>query len=231
MKYKHLFFDLDHTLWDFERNSSEVLKEIYAHYELVNFGVFSSEALVSHFLRINTALWNSYDRGDLEHSFIRQHRFRLVFESLGAVLPDFITDLGDTYLTLLPQKKHLLDGALDVLEYAQAKGYVLHLVTNGFDSIQSSKMRSSGIDHFFRNVITNDKAQAKKPDPRIFACALDFAGAQCHDCVMIGDNWEADIMGAKRFGMDTIFYNPEGLVFDEAPTFNIRHLLELKRIL
>lgn len=231
MKYKHLFFDLDHTLWDFERNSSETLAQIYLEYNLVNSGVTCCDDLVSTFLRINTELWHAFDHGRLEHSYIREHRFRLVFEALNVTLPAFSTQLGERYLEQLPKKSYLLDGALDILEYSARRGYVLHLVTNGFDSIQRTKMASSGIDHFFQNVITYDKANAKKPDPKIFACALEFAGASAAECVMIGDNWDADIIGAKRYGLDTIFYNPAGVKFDEEPTFDILHLKELKQIL
>jgi putative hydrolase of the HAD superfamily len=231
MKYKHLFFDLDHTLWDFERNSSEALTQIYGDYDLLELGVTSCDDLIATFLRINTDLWQAFDQGRLEHSYIREHRFRLVFEALDLSMPHFCKQLGESYLELLPKKSYLLDGALDVLEYSVRRGYILHLVTNGFDSIQRAKMASSGIDHFFKNVITYDKANAKKPDPKIFTCALEYAGAKVEECVMIGDNWEADIVGAKRCGLDTIFYNPGGVKFDEVPTFDIVHLRELKEIL
>jgi putative hydrolase of the HAD superfamily len=231
MKYKHLFFDLDHTLWDFERNSSETLAQIYTEYNLLNSGVTCCDDLVSTFLRINTELWHAFDHGRLEHSYIREHRFRLVFEALNVTLPTFCKQLGESYLEQLPQKSYLLDGALDILEYSVQRGYALHLVTNGFDSIQRTKMAISGIDHFFQNVVTYDKANAKKPDPKIFACALDSAGAGAGECIMIGDNWEADILGAKRYGLDTVFYNPAGIKFDEKPTFDILHLNELKQIL
>lgn len=231
MKYKHLFFDLDHTLWDFERNSSETLSQIYQDYDLQSSGVTSCHELITTFLRINTELWHAFDHGRLEHSYIREHRFRLVFEALNVALPSFCVQLGESYLEMLPTKSNLLDGALDILEYSKERGYTLHLVTNGFDSIQRAKLESSGITHFFQNIITYDKANAKKPDPKIFACAINFAKASVDECVMIGDNWDADIVGAKRYGLDTIFYNPAGVKFDEQPTFDILHLNELRRIL
>jgi putative hydrolase of the HAD superfamily len=143
----------------------------------------------------------------------------------------FGSSLGEEYLKLLPQKSHLLDGAVALLDYCAEKDYQLHIVTNGFDSIQASKMQSSGIHHYFRHVITNEKAGAKKPDAQIFAYALEAANAQPHESLMIGDNWEADIMGALRFGMDAAFYNPKKLTFDRTPTYDVQHLDDLKLIL
>ncbi|HEV7346789.1 YjjG family noncanonical pyrimidine nucleotidase [Telluribacter sp.] len=231
MKYKHLFFDLDHTLWDFERNSSESLLEIFDRFALTGHGVTSCDEFISTFSRVNLALWKSFDQGTHPHSYIRENRFRMVFEAMGLGEPSCCTQLGEAYLELLPRKKYLLEGATEVLDYAAGRGYVLHIVTNGFDHIQASKMQHSGILHYFKNIITNEKAQAKKPDPRIFAYALEMARARHQECIMIGDNWEADILGAKRFGLDTVYYNPVGLCFEEVPTHDIRQLNELKTIL
>ncbi|MEZ4903038.1 MAG: YjjG family noncanonical pyrimidine nucleotidase [Spirosomataceae bacterium] len=231
MKYKHLFFDLDHTLWDFERNSSECLTEIYHGFELVNHGVLTLGDFVRTFLAINTQLWADFDKGRLPHGFIREHRFRLVFEALGIQNLTIGQEMGEEYLRLLPQKSHLLNGAIDLLDYCVAQNYQLHIVTNGFDSIQASKMQSSGIHHYFENVITNEKAGAKKPEARIFEYALTAANAHPTESLMIGDNWEADIMGALRFGIDAAYYNPQKLAFEKTPTYNIQHLEELKSIL
>ncbi|RDB04172.1 YjjG family noncanonical pyrimidine nucleotidase [Runella aurantiaca] len=230
-KYKHLFFDLDHTLWDFERNSSESLTDIYHGFELINHGVMSLGDFVRAFLEINTKLWDDFDHGRIAHSYIREHRFRLVFEALNVKNVAFGSALGEEYLKLLPQKSHLLDGAVELLEYCASKDYQLHIVTNGFDSIQASKMQSSGIHHYFQQVVTNEKAGAKKPDAQIFAYALQAADAQPHESLMIGDNWQADILGALRFGMDAAFYNPKKLVFDQQPTYDVQHLDELKSVL
>jgi YjjG family noncanonical pyrimidine nucleotidase len=231
MKYKHLFFDLDHTLWDFERNSSESLEEIYTNMSLMSHGVTSMEEFISSFLRINTRLWNDFDQGKLQHSYIRENRFRMVFNELGLECPANHAEIGECYLNALPNKKHLLQGALETLGYAQQAGYHLHIVTNGFTEIQARKMASSGISHFFRNVITFENAKAKKPDPGIFEYALKAAEATTEECLMIGDNWVADIMGAQKLGIDTVYYNPAGLKFDQDPTYDIRRLQELTYIL
>jgi len=230
MKYKHLFFDLDHTLWDFERNSSESLKDIFHNSNLTSHGVNSLELFVQSFLRINTELWDKFDRGLLHHTYIRENRFKMVFEELGVLCPENHEEIGEIYLQTLPGKKHLLEGALELLDYVSEKGYNLHIVTNGFNDIQAKKISSSGISHFFQNLITFENANAKKPDPKIFAYALDVSGALPEESIMIGDNWIADVLGAKQFGLDTVYVNPAGLKFEESPTYDIRRLEELKAI-
>ena len=231
MKYKHLFFDLDHTLWDFERNSSESLTEIYHNASLTEHGVSSMESFIQSFLQINTRLWEDFDKGKLHHGYIRENRFKMVFAELGIACPPHHIEIGESYLNTLPTKKHLLEGALNALLHAKSAGYRMHIVTNGFTDIQAKKIASSGISHFFENVVTFESANAKKPDPGIFAYALQKAEASAEECIMIGDNWVADIMGAKQFGLDTIYYNPAGLKFDEQPTYDIRRLEELMIIL
>lgn len=231
MKYKHLFFDLDHTLWDFERSSAESLTEVYHTFKIAQLGVGSLDDFISTYLRINYQLWRELERNEIPHTHIREHRFRLVMEDLGIQAATDYRPMEETYIDLLPTKSYLMDGALDVLDHARNKGYLLHILTNGFEVVQGKKMQSSGIYDYFTHVITNEKAQARKPDRRIFEYALTCAGAPCHECLMIGDNWEADIMGARNFGMDTVYYNPEGTPFEEAPTHDIRHLRELMEIL
>ncbi|TLU98047.1 YjjG family noncanonical pyrimidine nucleotidase [Dyadobacter luticola] len=231
MKYKHIFFDLDHTLWDFERNSSESLEEIFHKLTLSQYGITSMEHFITSFLKINMALWNDFDQGKLHHTYIRENRFKLVFEELGVECPPNHTEIGELYLLALPDKKHLLEGALDLLNYVTAAGYRLHIITNGFNEIQAKKIASSQIGHFFEHVVTFETANAKKPDPAIFEFALDATKALKHESIMVGDNWVADIMGAKKVGLDTVYLNPAGLKFDESPTYDIRRLEELMYIL
>ncbi|MCF2445274.1 YjjG family noncanonical pyrimidine nucleotidase [Dyadobacter sp. CY345] len=230
MKYRHLFFDLDHTLWDFERNSSESLTDIFHNSNLTSHGITSLDHFVQSFLRINTELWDKFDRGLIHHTYIRENRFKMVFEELGVSCPNNHEEIGEVYLQTLPQKKHLLEGALELLDYVSGKGYNLHIVTNGFNDIQAKKIASSGISHFFQNIVTFENANAKKPDPKIFAYALEVSGAVPEESIMIGDNWIADVLGAKQFGLDTVYVNPAGLTFEETPTYDIRRLEELKAI-
>ena len=231
MKYKHIFFDLDHTLWDFEKNSTESLDEIYYNWSLEKHGIASAVRFIDTFKRINSGLWAAFDLGHVPHAYIRENRFRLVFEELGIECPDNHLHLNEVYLQILPTKKYLLDGAMNVLEYLSNKGYVMHIITNGFTEVQSRKIAASGIGHFFVNVVTNEIANAKKPDPKIFEYALAAANASKESSIMIGDNWVADIEGARKAGIDAVYYNPANLQFEEKPDYNIQHLNELMHIL
>jgi len=228
--YKHLFFDLDHTLWDFDRNSAECIAELFDTFQLADLGIASSDEFSRHFISINKQLWAEYDQNRIEHSYIRQHRFPMVFRALGVDESAVHADLNTEYLRLLPQKAHLLESAKEVLEYLDGR-YDMHIITNGFAEIQAVKMASSNITHYFTHVITSENANAKKPDPMVFQYALEISGANVGESLMIGDNYEADILGAKGVGLDTVFYNPEGRQVTDSPTYDIRHLNELLTIL
>lgn len=186
---------------------------------------------ITTYLRINYQLWRELELGKIPHGHIREQRFRRVLEEFGVHADVDFKPMEEAYLEMLPTKSYLIDGSLEVLDYARDKGYQLHILTNGFDFIQGRKMQSAGIFDYFVHIITNEKAQARKPDPRIFEYAIQCAGASYRDCLMIGDNWEADILGAKRAGMDTVYYNPLGNTFEESATHDIRHLRELMVIL
>ncbi len=228
--YKHLFFDLDHTLWDFDRNSAESIQEIYEVHRMGDMGVPSAAAFAEKFILINRQLWADFDQNRITHAYIREHRFPLVFQALD--LTDFsgCAGLNEAYLQRLPRKAHLTDSAREVLDHLQGR-YTMHIITNGFDEIQAVKLASSSIDHYFVNIVTNERAGAKKPDPRIFTYAMQVSEATFPESLMIGDNYEADILGAKAVGMDTVFYNPAGMVVADKPTFDIQHWRELMAIL
>ncbi|NIJ51104.1 YjjG family noncanonical pyrimidine nucleotidase [Dyadobacter arcticus] len=230
MKYKHIFFDLDHTLWDFDKNSSESLEEIFYQLTLDQYGIGSFDGFVRSFLKINTSLWEGFDQGKLHHTYIRENRFKMVFEELGVDCPPNHIEIGELYIRTLPDKKHLLEGALDLLNHIFSSGYRMHIITNGFNGMQARKIASSEIGHFFDNIITFETAQAKKPDPAIFEFALDIANATRQESIMVGDNWVADILGAKKVGLDTAYFNPARLKFDESPTYDIQRLEELMHI-
>jgi YjjG family noncanonical pyrimidine nucleotidase len=234
--YKHLFFDLDHTLWDFDRNSAESIAELYKQHRLGEFGIESPEAFSEAFISVNRKLWRAFDLNEITHAYIREKRFSLVLSALG--LDDLtessgrgFPDLNEGYLQLLPRKAHLTDAARDLLDHLHGR-YEMHIITNGFDDIQALKLASSEIAHYFTHVVTNEKSGGyKKPDPRIFEYALTLAGASVPESLMIGDNYEADIQGAQAVGLDTVFYNPKGEVVEVVPTHEIRHWRELMAII
>lgn len=229
--YKHLFFDLDHTLWDFDRNSAESIAELYEQHRLADLGIKSPEAFAETFITVNRRLWRAFDLNELTHAYIREHRFPLVFEALGITDVSCCPELNEGYLHRLPRKAHLTEAARELLDHLHGR-YEMHIITNGFDEIQAVKLASSEIAHYFTHVVTNGSAGGyKKPDRRIFEYALQVAGATVPTSLMIGDNYEADILGAQSAGLDTVFYNPKGEVFEVQPTHEIRHWNELMIIL
>ncbi|SOD92871.1 YjjG family noncanonical pyrimidine nucleotidase [Spirosoma fluviale] len=228
--YKHLFFDLDHTLWDFDRNSAECIVELYDTFQLANLGIESAAEFSRHFIAINRQLWSDFDKNLIEHTYIRKHRFPLVFRAMGVDESAVHADLNVEYLKLLPRKPHLLESAKELLDYLNGR-YTMHIITNGFAEIQAVKMDSAEIAHYFTHVITSENANAKKPNPLVFQYAMEISGTNASESLMIGDNYEADILGAKGVGLDTVFYNPQGQQVNDPPTYDIRHWKELMAIL
>jgi putative hydrolase of the HAD superfamily len=230
MRYRHVFFDLDHTLWDFDKNAAESLGELYLKYALHRVGNFSENDFINQFLRVNNQLWDQYNVGKLTQQQLRETRFTLVLEALG--ISDFpeCRRLGEDYLHISPQKPHLIPFAKEVLEYLRQK-YALHLITNGFSDMQAIKTNSAGITSYFQEVITSERAGCRKPQRKIFDYALQVTRAEPEESVMIGDSWDCDMVGARNAGLDHIFYNPSGTKVEASPTFEIRCLSELFRIL
>jgi putative hydrolase of the HAD superfamily len=231
--YRHLLFDLDHTLWDFDRNSNETLTQMHAHYGMA--AQVSVQAFTHTFIEVNNALWEKHNANIIDQQTLRTTRFPLVFEALGLEMPASSHDLSEMYLSIMPRKPHVLPYAIEILEYLKPK-YQLHIITNGFPEIQGIKLRSAGIAHYFDLVITSEVAGCKKPDKGVFEYALRALQILPADCLMIGDNWEADIVGGRNAGIDQVFFNPNmppNLPAGDASTktFYIRSLLELRDFL
>ncbi len=230
MAYKHLFFDLDHTLWDFERNSGETLAELHEEFALAQYGLVSVTDFQRVFCTTNVELWRAYDTNQISQTELRHSRFRRVFSALGVENHACCDNLNAAYLNRCPQKGHLIEYAAELLDYL-APRYTLHVITNGFDEIQSLKMKHAGLTRYFRCVTTSQNSGAKKPDVRIFTHALNRAGCGAGESLMIGDNCETDIAGGRAAGLDTVFYNPTRVSTTEQPTYTIHHLRELTAIL
>ena len=228
--YKHIFFDLDNTLWDFNRNSTEVLEELYRKHNLTSLGVTSFEDFHSKYRIRNEMMWEQYRLGKIDKITLRDQRFSLTFWDLG-LEPDTIPrELSDDYIRISPTKNHLFPHAQEVLTYLKEK-YVLHIITNGFAEAQHIKLQSSNLSHYFSNIIISEHTGFKKPDPRIFHLAADSAGAMPADCLMIGDSLEVDIAGARDAGWDTVYFNPSGIAHSDKPTYEIGSLDALSTFL
>jgi putative hydrolase of the HAD superfamily len=228
--YKCILFDLDHTLWDYETNSREALSELYLEFGLKEKGIESEPDFLQTFYVVNNELWDLYDRGQLHRDVIRLERFHKIFLSLGLDDYDLSLRLSAEYLIHSPKKKNLIEGCKETLDYLQAK-YPMVIVTNGFDEIQSTKLSSSGIDHYFKDVVTSARAGHKKPAREIFDFALSENKVAHHEAIMIGDNLLTDIAGARNASVDTVFFNPAKVKHEAEVNYEIQSLTELMNFL
>ena len=219
-----IFFDLDHTLWDFDRNSLLALARVFSKHK-INLEVKKFAAVYE---PINEAYWKLFReekltkeqlrRGRLTDSF-KQFEMRFSFRKIDA--------MADSYIDELPVDNHLFDGAIEILDYLREK-YTLHIITNGFEEVQHIKLKNSGIHSYFKTITSSEEVGVKKPNPVIFRRALEKADVEKEESLMIGDSFEADILGAEASGMKTLFYNyreekvPKGYQY-------IDNLLEIKK--
>ena len=231
MKYKHLFFDLDHTLWDFDANAKETLIEIYRLFKLEEKKIHPFEEFYTTYLKHNSILWDRYNNGFItseELKWRRMWRTLLDFK----IGDEFLAkQISAKFLDVLPTKKILFDYTIEILEYLAGKKYSIHLITNGFEKTQWSKITNSNIAKYFTNVITSEISSCIKPSKEMFDYAITKAGATLQESIMIGDNLDADIQGAINAGMDSIFVNHINATTELKPTYTIYHLRELEDIL
>ena len=232
LKYKHLFFDLDHTIWDFETNAKQTLFELY-DVELAQKLGTTFDVFFERYSHHNHQLWARYEKGFIgveELKWKRMWRALLDFKVADETLSK---KLSVQFLNILPTKKEVFAHTFEILDYLTQKKYELHLITNGFEAIQQAKLKSSGLQKYFGAVITSESSNSLKPKKEIFEYAFLKTGATCYNSLMLGDNQEADIMGAINVGMDTVFVNHinASLNIPKLPTHVITHLSELKNIL
>ena len=228
---EHIFFDLDHTLWDFERNSTETLQEMYQEFDIGVLTNASDEEFLEAFSNANAELWGLYNYSKVTKEDIRDKRFPMAFERLGGDPSDFPKNLGQLYLDRCPTKPHLMPYTFEILDYLQdQQKYKLHILTNGFSDTQAVKLERSGIAKYFESVVTSESTGHKKPDRRIFDYAINLAKAELPNSVMIGDNLLTDIAGAREIGMKNIFYNYGKVEHFHQVDYEITHLEELKKL-
>ena len=200
---KHVFFDLDHTLWDFDKNSGLTFKKIF---ELNNINI-ELGTFLEVYEPINLKYWKLYREERVSKPDLRYGRLKEAFDTLGvSVNDDMINYLSEAYIDYLTTFNHLFEGAIEILEYLQYK-YHLHIITNGFEEAQERKMQNSKIRSYFKTVTNSEMVGVKKPNPKIFNYALNSAEANPNESIMIGDSLEADIAGAQKVGMRTIHFD------------------------
>jgi len=225
---KHIFFDLDHTIWDFDKNAQETLTELYHQYELHAIGLSSCESFIERYTENNQLLWAEYHMGRITKERLRAERFHKTFIELGVAPEHVPQQFEEDYVRFSPTKTNLFEGSEKVLAYLQQK-YTLHIISNGFKETTLIKMDLCNLNPYFSNVIISEDVGVNKPDRAIFEYALNKAGAEKEESIMIGDSIEADIRGAQAFGMKAIFFNPLNKDKPADVEWQILHLEELMR--
>lgn len=231
MAYKDLFFDLDHTLWDFELNSKETMQELYENHKIASLGITDFDAFFNIYTAHNHRLWDRYAKGFIKQEELRWKRIYLSLLDFKIANEQLSKAMSIEFLKILPTKKKLFPYTIEILNYLKEKNYSLHLITNGFESVQFQKIQNAQIAHFFTEVITSEVSNSLKPNKEIFEYALKSSKATLAESIMIGDNETADIQGGINIGMDTVFVNHLNVAPTLPATYTITHLKELEVIL
>jgi putative hydrolase of the HAD superfamily len=224
---EHVFFDLDHTLWDFEKNSDLAFKKVFdKHSVTINLDDF-----LEIYKPLNKQYWKLYREEKVSKSVLRYERLKKTFDALDFIVSDGLIDLiAVEYLDFLSDFNHLFENTIEILEYLRSK-YQLHIITNGFEEIQMKKLQNSKILRYFDVVVTSESLGYKKPNPKVFNYAIEKANAQNITSIMIGDSIEADIEGALNFGMKAIHVNFEKEKVNNVNFNSITSLLDIKKYL
>lgn len=225
-KYKHLFFDLDHTLWDFETNSKEALSEIFQNNDLEIRTQVSFDKFLEKYYVINDEMWDLYRKDEISKVQLRDDRFYNTLLEFGVDDRALSKEIGKFYVKTSPYKTNLFEGCHELLTQLQEE-FELHIITNGFEEVQFIKLDCCGLTPYFNEIITSEKAGYKKPEPQIFQYALDKSGSKIEESLMIGDGVETDILGANKFGMDQLYFDPHKVGKKVKATYRVEHLLEI----
>lgn len=228
---KHVFFDLDRTLWDFEKNTLTILYHLFEKTPELNKNGNKFQ-FVKRYKSNNSLCWSAYYRGKITKEQLRVKRFQLTLENYFINNINLAIDLNNQYIEQGPKQKGLLPNANEILEFLHQKNYSLHIITNGFTESQLIKLKSNKIYHYFNVIICSDEVGFHKPDKRIFELAVKKAKASNENSVYIGDNFHADIIGAKNANITPIYFNPKEKksISKNRDYFTINNLIELKQL-
>ena len=228
--YKHIFFDLDRTLWDFDAASEVAFERIYEKYGLKQRGVPSAHDFHMVYHPLNERLWELYRADQITKEELNRVRFLKPLEHYGIHDVELADRLSEDYVYWSPRIVRLVPGTMELLDYLKPK-YHLHLITNGFQEVQHIKLGGSGLEPYFETRTVSEEVGVKKPNPEIFRYALRKAGALPEESLMIGDEMAVDIDGARAAGLDTLLFNPTGATVDGERTYEVKELREIMGIL
>lgn len=224
-----IFFDLDHTIWDFEKNAAETLMELFDTYRFHSLGIASATEFIDTYNRNNHRLWAQYHHGEITKAELREARFADTFREFGLDPKWFPTAFEEDYLRLCPQKTNLFPHAHETLGYLQEK-YTLHLISNGFGDASEAKITTCDLRKYFNTIVISERVGFHKPHPQIFHHAVGNASTTISNSVMIGDSIDADVRGAQNVGMDAIYFNPNNAEVPTDVKQSISMLNELKQL-
>lgn len=228
--YQHIFFDLDRTLWDFNKNSEISLNQLFRDYGLQqSFGSFIF--FKSRFDYHNGKLWNAYYQNRLKKEELMYRRFYLTLKEAGCDDLELAKEIAADFIDISPLQTSIFPNAHETLSYLRNKGYQLHIITNGFNEVQDRKLSNCDLDQYFTQVITSEDAGANKPSSQIFDYAMNLVDCQPEECIMIGDDLKTDIAGAQKSNIDQIYFNNSRTKHDKSPTYEVSSLLEITNIL
>mgnify|MGYP000911671207 CR=1 FL=1 len=229
-KYSHLFFDLDHTLWDFEKNSIATLNELFYEVKLDEKGIEDFNDFNKVYHDINDKLWARFRSGALSREDLRWKRMWQTLINYKINDEKLAKQMSERYLEILPTQTHIFPNCIEILDYCQSKNYELHLITNGFELTQKQKLKNSLLDKYFDKIITSEQAMSMKPHKEIFEFAMKETNAFAKQSLMIGDALDIDVLGAQNVGMDQVYFNPNKIEHEGNPTYEIENLIDLYHI-
>lgn len=230
-KYTHIYFDLDHTLWDTDRNAEESLRELFSELNLQARGIPDFNTFHLQYKGHNEKLWGLYAENKVGKSAVRLHRFLHALQDFGINDEPTAHTLAEEFIARTPRKQHLIEGAKQTLESLKGR-FNMNIITNGFPEAQYTKLKESGLIGYFDHIFISEEVGVHKPDPKIFRHAMSVSGAEnAHQCVMVGDTFQTDIFGALNAGMKPIHYTPDQSVHHGEPVITVHRLQDLVQYL
>ena len=226
-KYTHIYFDLDHTLWDTDRNAEESLRELYSELNLQTRGIPDFDTFHQQYKGHNEKLWGLYAENKVGKSAVRLHRFLHSLQDFGIDDDATAQRLADEFILRTPRKQYLIEGAIETLDSLKGK-FKLNIITNGFPEAQYTKLKESRLIDYFDHVFISEEVGVHKPDPKIFHHAMTVSGADdATKCMMIGDTFQTDVFGALNAGMKPVHFSADKSVHHGEPVITVHRLADI----